>query len=219
MFENKCAGRLRGGEGRGEVGGLRIEWANPISLFQFIAIQDLMQEIPRAILLPPPNSQPPRNSARGALALDHDLPENVTSSARRSSSQPATSFLTLIESPREDTVEFKGKQFRFRPYTNRGATGERASSEAVVERRGAGELADAAEIETDRATAAEVLDGFASGARSRNSAAFLASFIAQERLSEGLYNPAYAEASDAYRRAGGSPPTGENQPRLVSFAA
>ena len=63
-----------------------------------------------------------------------------------------------------------------------------------------------------------MLDGFGAGARERNSSAFLASFIAQERLREGLYNPQYEAASDAYRRAGGSPSAVDNQPRVFSVA-
>jgi hypothetical protein len=54
--------------------------------------------------------------------------------------------------------------------------------------------------------------------RERNSSAFIASFIAQERLRRGLHNPQFEAASDAYRRAGGSPSAIDNQPRVVSFA-
>lgn len=176
-----------------------------------------MQEIPRAILLPPPNSAALRHASRRDTAFDSDLPIESERAARRAGNAVAGSFLTLLESPGEDTIEFRGKQFRFRPYTNRGAA-ERIRDDAPIERPSSEELAEA-RLEDDRGIAAGVLDGFAAGSRKRNSAAFLASFIAQERLSEGLHNPAYAQASDAYRRAGGSPPTGENQPRLVSFAA
>ena len=56
------------------------------------------------------------------------------------------------------------------------------------------------------------------GPRERNSTAFLASFIAQERPREGLHNPQHEAASDAYRRAGGSPSAVDNQPRVFSFA-
>ncbi len=175
-----------------------------------------MQEIPRALLLPPPNSPLQRSYARGTAALDQDLPNEVERGARRTGG-PTTSFLTLIDSAPEDTVEFKGKQFRFHPYTRGGA--ERPTAESIIERPASTDSAAAEDVGGDPSVAAEVLDGYASGARNRNSTAFLASFIAQERLSEGLYNPAYADASDAYRRAGGAPPTGESQPRLVSFAA
>lgn len=176
-----------------------------------------MPEILRAILLPPPSSTASRSAARSSVAIDSYSPVDIDRAARRSVNAAPDSFLTLVESSRDDRIELKGKQFRFRPYTNRG-TAERARDDAAIERASSDDIAEARRQE-DRGIAAEVLDGFGSGARYRNSAAFLASFIAQERLSEGLYNPAYAEASDAYRRAGGSPPTGENQPSLVSFAA
>ena len=176
-----------------------------------------MQEIPRALLLPPPSA--PRN-ARGTGAADQDLP--VESGARRSANAGAGSFLTLIETRREDSVEFTAdfrgaKQFRFRPYTNRGGTTERETDPNAIERPAAGELA--APDDLDSRAANDVLDGFESGDGRRNSSAFLASFIAQEQLSAGLYNPAYGGASDAYRRAGGSPPVIADTPRLVSFAA
>ena len=63
-----------------------------------------------------------------------------------------------------------------------------------------------------------MLDGFGAGARERKSSAFLASFIVQERPREGLYNPQYEAASDAYRRAGGSPSAVDNQARVFSVA-
>jgi hypothetical protein len=170
-----------------------------------------MQEIPRAILLPPPSAQ---RSTRGTSSADQDLPVEV--SARRSANAGASSFLALIETRREDSVEFKGKQFRFRPYTNRGSA-ERESESNTIERPAAGELS--APEESDNQAARAVFDGYESGDGSRNSSAFLASFIAQEQLSEGLYTPPYGGASDAYRRAGGSPPVIEDTPRVVSFAA
>lgn len=171
-----------------------------------------MQEIPRAILLPPPSAQ---RSTRGTSSADQDLPVEI--GARRSANAGASSFLALIETRREDSVEFKGKQFRFRPYTNRGGTTERESEANTIERPAAGELA--APDESDNQAARAVFDGYESGDGSRNSSAFLASFIAQEQLSDGLYNPPYGGASDAYRRAGGSPPVIEDTPRVVSFAA
>lgn len=176
-----------------------------------------MQEIPRALLLPPPSAQ---RNARGASATEQDQP--AESGARRSANAGAGSFLTLIETRREDSVEFTAdsrgaKQFRFRPYTNRGGTAERETGSNPIERPAAGELA--APDDLDSRAAHDVLDGFGTGDGSRNSSAFLASFIAQEQLSDGLYNPAYGGASDAYRRAGGSPPVVEDRPRVVSFAA
>lgn len=173
-----------------------------------------MKEVLRAILLPPPNSTAPRNGA----ALDRDSPIDVERGVRRVGGAPAGAFLTLIESPREDVIEFRGKQFRFRSYTNRG-TAESARDEAAIDRASSENLVEAPQDGEARGIAADVLDGFGAGARQRNSTAFLASFIAQERLGEGLHNPAHRAASDAYRRAGGSPATGEAQPRLVSFAA
>ncbi|HNB28075.1 MAG TPA: hypothetical protein PLR41_14005 [Alphaproteobacteria bacterium] len=178
-----------------------------------------MQDIPRAILLPPPSPPPNRNGARTATAADQALPDEVGRGTRTGSAAPA-GFLTLVETTPEDRVEFtgdfRGKQFRFRPYNNRGGA-ERTTADNTIERP----AADAGEADSaaDPNVAADVLDGYGAGANSRNSTAFLATFIAQERLSDGLYNPQYAEASDAYRRAGGSPPTGENQRPLVSFAA
>jgi hypothetical protein len=180
-----------------------------------------MQEIPRAILLPPPSLSTQRASARGSAALDRDLPEEVERNSARRTGSAASNFLTLIEASAEDSVElagdFRGKQFRFRPY-NRSGGAERSGIGAAFERPAPDEVARS-EAADNAEVAAEVLDGFASGARGRNSAAFLASFIAQERLSQGLYNPLYAEASDAYRRAGGSPAVYDEQPRVVSFAA
>lgn len=182
-----------------------------------------MQEIPRALLLPPPSTQ---RSARGTNSADQDLP--VDTGARRSkganagSNAGAGSFLTLIETRREDSVEFTAdsrgaKQFRFRPYTNRGGTTETERDGNTIERPAPEQLAAPEDVADE--TARAVLDGFASGDGSRNSSAFLASFIAQEQLSDGLYNPPYGDASDAYRRAGGSPPVFDDHPRVVSFAA
>ncbi len=176
-----------------------------------------MQEIPRAILLPPPSAS---RSARGPGAADRDLP--IETGARRSAPADSGSFLTLIDTRREDTVEFSadfrgGKQFRFRPYTNRGGAPERGIETGTLERPAADQLTGPDNLENR--VAHDVLDGFSSGDGSRNSSAFLASFITQERLSEGLFNPAYRGASDAYRRAGGSPPPTETKPRVVSFAA
>lgn len=136
--------------------------------------------------------------------------------ARRQAQGPGQAFLTLIEQRREDTVEIKGKQFRFRPYSSRGAA-DGAAREAELGREANGTGAVSAEVEDD-GIAVDVLDGFGAGTRERNSSAFLASFIAQERLRAGLYNPQYEAASDAYRRAGGSPSAVDNQPRVVSFA-
>ena len=174
-----------------------------------------MQEIPRALLLPPPSAQrSTRGTSSAQDSVGQDLPVEI--GARRSANAGASSFLALIETRREDSVEFKGKQFRFRPYTNR-ATTERDSESNTIERPAAGELA--APDDADGQAVRAVFDGFESGDGSRNSSAFLASFIAQEQLSEGLYNPPFGDASDAYRRAGGSPPAFEGTPRVVSFAA
>ena len=80
-----------------------------------------MQEIPRAILLPPPSQLTQRSSAR-ALQGDSDSLIEVARGTRRQAQAPAQAFLTLVDSRREDMVEIKGKQFRFRPYSSRGAT-------------------------------------------------------------------------------------------------
>lgn len=177
-----------------------------------------MQEIPRAILLPPP--LPPNQRVRTqAVRIDSDSTIDAARSAPRSPQTPAgntgSSFLTLIDTRREDTVEIKGKQFRFRPYGSRGA-GADTSTHATgpADETGDTEALDAA---TDDISV-DLLDGFGAGANERNSSAFIASFIAQERLRQGLYNPQYEAASDAYRRAGGSPSAIDNQPRVVSFA-
>ena len=181
-----------------------------------------MQEIPRALLLPPP-STPQRNYARGASGNQHDLPVEIERDARRAASAD-DGFLTLIDTRREDSVELSfeargGKQFRFRPYTTRATADDSANA---IARRAAQELAtpeDADPNDAEGGAARDVLLGFASGDGSRNSSAFLASFITQEQLTDGLYNPPYGGASDAYRRAGGSPPVTEGKPRIVSFAA
>ena len=136
--------------------------------------------------------------------------------ARKPAQGPGQAFLTLIEQRREDTVEIKGKQFRFRPYSSRGTT-DGAAREAELNGGAADTGAISIEAEDD-GIAVDVLDGFGSGARERNSTAFLASFIAQERPRQGLHNPQYEAASDAYRRAGGSPSAVDNQPRVFSFA-
>lgn len=179
-----------------------------------------MQEIPRAILLPPPSSTAQRSSARATPAADQGLPAET--GARRAANAAGGSFLTLVDTQSQDSVEFTAdsraaKQFRFRPYTNRGATTGREAEFDAIERPAAD--AQAAPEDEEAQAARDVLDGFARGDGSRNSAAFLASFIAQEQLSEGLHNPPHGGASDAYRRAGGSPPPIADRPRVVSFAA
>ena len=179
-----------------------------------------MPAIPRALLLPPPSSTAQRSSARAANSADQDLP--VETGTRRSSNAAGSSFLTLIDTRLDDSVGFGaelrgGKQFRFRPYTKSGATTERGADSNTIERPAAEALA--APDDAEDQAARDVLDGFASGDGSRNSTAFLASVIAQEQLAEGLHNPPYGDASDAYRRAGGSPHPITDQPRVVSFAA
>jgi hypothetical protein len=134
--------------------------------------------------------------------------------ARKQAQGTGQAFLTLIEQRREDTVEIKGKQFRFRPDSSRGAT-DGAARETELSSEATGAISTEAEEDS---IAVDVLDGFGSGARERNSSAFLASFIVQERPREGLYNPQYEAASDAYRRAGGSPSAIDNQARVISFA-
>jgi hypothetical protein len=173
-----------------------------------------MQEIPRAILLPPPSHLSSRASVRAVQPESESAIEAAR--ARKQTQGAGQAFLTLIEQRREDTVEIKGKQFRFRPYSSRGAT-DSAAREAEL----SGETADTGAIGTEAeedSISIDVLDGFGAGTRERNSSPFLASFIAQERLREGLYNPQYEAASDAYRRAGGSPSAVDNQPRVFSVA-
>jgi hypothetical protein len=132
---------------------------------------------------------------------------------QQSAAPGGQAFLTLVGSGREDNVELKGKQFRFKPYSSRGASGDggvRTADEAGSAGGAApGEESSDSEI---------VLDGFGLGAQQRNSSAFIASVIAQQHLRQGLYNPRHEAASDAYRRAGGSPSAVDNQPRVVSFA-
>ena len=173
-----------------------------------------MQEISRAILLPPPSHLSLRANVR---AVQSDSEAAIEAArARRQTQGTGQAFLTLIEQRREDTVEIKGKQFRFRPYSSRAAT-DGAARETELN----GEAADtgAISLETEEdSIAVDVLDGFGAGARERNSSAFLASFIAQERPRQGLYNPQYEAASDAYRRAGGSPSAVDNQARVFSIA-
>jgi hypothetical protein len=119
-------------------------------------------------------------------------------------------FLTLVSSGPEDSVELKGKQFRFKPYGSRGTSGD----DGVRTADEAGNAASGAQPNDSEI----VLDGFGLGAQQRNSSAFIASVIAQQHLRQGLYNPRHEAASDAYRRAGGSPSAVDNQPRVVSFA-
>jgi hypothetical protein len=173
-----------------------------------------MQEIPRTILLPPPSHLSSRTGVRTVRSESESAIEAAR--ARGQAPGPAQAFLTLVEQRREDTVEIKGKQFRFRPYGGRGAT-DTAAREAGLSNDANGTGAVRAEVEDDD-IAVDVLDSFGAGARERNSSAFLASFIAQERLREGLYNPQYEAASDAYRRAGGSPSAVDNHARVISFA-
>ncbi len=173
-----------------------------------------MQEIPRAILLPPPSHL---SSRAGVRTVQPDSETAVEAArARKQAQGPGQAFLPLIEQRREDTVEIKGKQFRFRPYSSRGAS-EGAAREAEFN----GGTADVGAISTEAdedSIAVDVLDGFGSGARERNSTAFLASFIAQERPRDSLFNPQHEAASDAYRRAGGSPSAVDNHARVFSVA-
>ncbi|HET6619070.1 MAG TPA: hypothetical protein VFG64_03960 [Dongiaceae bacterium] len=168
-----------------------------------------MQEIPRALLLPPPSPQRP-----GMRVAESDSDSTLRAARRQHGAAPGggQAFLTLVGSEREDSVELKGKQFRFKPYSSRGASadGVRTPDEAGS----AGEAASGEESSDSEI----VLDGFGLGAQQRNSSAFIASVIAQQHPRQGLYNPRHEAASDAYRRAGGSPSAVDNQPRVVSFA-
>ncbi|WP_119299878.1 hypothetical protein [Dongia deserti] len=174
-----------------------------------------MQEIPRAILLPPSSQFSQRASAR-AVQIDSDSVIETVRNTRRPAPGAPHTFLTLLDSRREDTVEVKGKPFRFRPYNSRGAA-EADPREADRSR----EASDAGTVGTgadDDEISVDIFDGFGDGAHARNSSTFLASVIAQERLRRGLYNPQFEAASNAYRRAGGSPSAIDNQPRVVSVA-
>jgi hypothetical protein len=173
-----------------------------------------MPEIQRAILLPPPSQFSQRTSARAVQAESDSLIDTARGS-RREATGPGHAFLTLVDTRREDTVELKGKQFRFRPYTNRGAADGGARETDPSRQAGEAEALSAAAEED---VSVDILDGFGAGARDRNSSAFIASFIAQERLRQGLHNPQFEAASNAYRRAGGSPSAVDNRPRLVSVA-
>lgn len=135
---------------------------------------------------------------------------------RRASQGPAHGFLALVDSRRDDTVEIKGKQFRFRPYNSRGAA--EGSAHETDPSRAASEAEPVSSEAGNDDIAIDVFEGFGAGARARNSSAFITTFIAQERLRQGLYNPQYEAASDAYRRAGGSPSAVGNQPRILSVA-
>lgn len=140
---------------------------------------------------------------------------DATTDAARERRQPqgtAQAFLTLIEGRSDDTVEIKGKQFRFRPYTGHGT----AESRDTDQTRQAKESESIESEIADEELAVDILDGL--GANPRNSSAFIASFIAQQRLRQGLHNPQFEAASDAYRRAGASPSAVDNQPRILSFA-
>ena len=180
--------------------------------------QSSMQEISRAILLPPP-ALPPQRAHGRPVPGDADSAEAARGTRRQAHGAPPSApgaFLTLVDTRREDTVEIKGKQFRFRPYGSRGAAVEGSAREAG-QGNGANEP-EAIGFAASEEVSVEILDGFGAGGRQRNSSAFIASFIAQERLRQGLYNPPYEAASDAYRRAGGSPSAADNQPRVFSVA-
>ncbi len=171
-----------------------------------------MPEIARAILLPP-SQLPQRASARAVQGESGSASEAARD---RRAPEAAHGVLTLIDPRREDTVEVRGKQFRFRPYNSRGA------AEAGL--RETGPAPDASEAEAisreaeSERISSDVFDGFGAGPQPRNASAFIASLIAQERPRQGLYNPQFEAASDAYRRAGGSPPAVDNQPRVFSIA-
>jgi hypothetical protein len=167
-----------------------------------------MQEIPRALLLPPPSPQRP--SMRVAESDSDSTPR--VARKQQGAAPGGQAFLTLVGSGREDGVELKGKQFRFKPYGSRGASADGVRTEGA-----SGSAGDAAPGE-ESSDSEIVLDGFGLGAQQRNSSAFIASVIAQQHLRQGLYNPRHEAASDAYRRAGGSPSAVDNQPRVVSFA-
>jgi hypothetical protein len=176
--------------------------------------QSSMQEISRAILLPPP-ALPPQRAQGRPVPGDAESAEAARGTRRHAQGSPPA-FLTLVDTRREDTVEIKGKQFRFRPYGNRGAAVEGGAREP-----GHGNEASEPEaigFAANEDISVEILDGLGAGARERNSSAFIASFIAQERLQQGLHNPPFETASFAYRRAGGSPSAPDNQARVVSFA-
>jgi hypothetical protein len=166
-----------------------------------------MQEIPRALLLPPPSPQRP------SIRVAESDPDSTLRAARKQHGAApggGQAFLTLVSSGPEDSVELKGKQFRFKPYGSRGTSGD----DGVRTADEAGNAASGAQPNDSEI----VLDGFGLGAQQRNSSAFIASVIAQQHLRQGLYNPRHEAASDAYRRAGGSPSAVDNQPRVVSFA-
>lgn len=174
-----------------------------------------MQEIPRALLLPPPAPPQRQHQPVGARAADSDSDSiaGARNAPRRQGATPGggQAFLTLV-SRGEDSVELKGKQFRFKPYSSRGASANGIRADGP-----AGNAGDA-ESGNQPSDSEIVLDGFGLGAQQRNSSAFIASVIAQQHLRQGLYNPRHEAASDAYRRAGGSPSAVDNQPRVVSFA-
>jgi hypothetical protein len=170
-----------------------------------------MQESPRIILLPAPSQQSHRAGVRAVQGDSESATEAAR--ARRQAQVSAQAFLTLIDSRREDAVEIKGKQFRFHPYGSRGTADGAREADVPREAGATGTLDGQPEADT---ISADILDGF--GAHARNSSAFIASLIAQEQLRQGLYNPRFEAASDAYRRAGGSPSAIDDVPRVFSVA-
>jgi hypothetical protein len=115
-----------------------------------------MQEIPRTILLPPPSHLSSRASVRAVQSDSETAIEAAR--ARKQAQAPGQAFLTLIEQRRDDTVEIKGKQFRFRPYSSRGAT-DGAARETEFSSEATGAISTEA---TEDSIAVDVLDGFGS---------------------------------------------------------
>jgi hypothetical protein len=110
----------------------------------------------------------------------------------------------------------RGKRFRFRVYEGGEANTEiatrRTDPRTVINNDGA--IEDA----TARASAGRIRYASGSEARSGSSSAFLAQSFAQEQLGQGLHNPPYAAASEAYTRTGAAAFAGRSSGSNVNLS-
>lgn len=163
-----------------------------------------MQEVARALLLPPPGWISGRAAAR------HQIDEDAAGARPR----VPTPFDAFNDGGAQDEVRLRARTFRFKVYGDRGELNEdRSAFKAPV-----AESPEQEETPRTGGSAVDILDGFGEGDAHRNSAAFVASLIAQSRLSQGLHNPAFGAANNAYRRAGGEPPLELSRAQALNIA-
>jgi len=157
--------------------------------------------------LPPPSGYlPDTNARRFSVAANDDRASRTAN--------PSVRAKTIDFEHRTDGDQTKAKLFRFQINPDALGTSDGALRSFEAEPI----KAYAADFDNVRPEPNEdVFAGLSLGDPSRNASTFLASFIAQSRLGQGLTHAPHTEASEAYRMAGAVPPMPGTESPILSF--